>query len=489
MNEIAKLILSLSLSGSILALLLFAIKPIIKHRLSKSIQYYIWIVVLLRLIIPFSFEGSIIDQLMYSYQTTEVNNSQGNVQQDDSSSGNILGSLTLPNVQGNVANGVYNNDIDHNRYFTDLVIESIFYIWLFGVIFALTVNLIGYARFSKQLKQRNITTSDDDNKLLATLTKGRTKVTLVRNRFITTPILIGIIRPQIVIPDYKYNEQQLTNILLHELTHLRRFDLFMKWLTMIVTSIHWFNPLMYIIKKEINRACELSCDEAVIKNLNTEQKQDYGDTLIAVVAEQKYALGALQVTMCEEKKHLKERLLAIMAYNKKSKLLTFISLLLLLVVTCSAVILGASAGKVKDHEIAESKQLDQYKLDTPEHWSIVKLPFASLSFEENGKVIGELGVTPYYPDQPLSQLRNNHTEVIESHALNGFFTEVIQEKIQQTPPAASGDTTVTETLHFYFIMKDKNKAYDLYFYTQDVDEQTAVSVAKSFTLHSSNDAQ
>lgn len=485
MNEIIKLILSLSLSGSILALLVFVIKPFIKHRLSKTLQYYIWFVVLLRLIIPFSFEGSIINQLMYSDKTTEMINTQGTVQQVDSNSVSILSSLFISNPQGNVANGVYNNDIDHSRYFTNLVIESIFYIWLLGMIFALAINIVGYAKFSKQLKQRNILASDDENKLLATLTKGKTNVKLVRNRFTTTPLLIGVIRPQIIIPDYKFSKQQLENILLHELTHLRRYDLAMKWLTMIITSIHWFNPLMYIIKKAINRACEMSCDEAVIKNLNAEQKQNYGDTLIDVVAEQKYAVGALQVTMCEEKKHLKERLFAIMAYKKKPRLFMFISILIFLVVISSAVVLGANVGVV-DGEISESKQLDQYVVSTPEHWSIVSQPQSSMSFEENGKVVGGLDVTPYYPDQPLSQLRANHTEVIESHSLEGFFTEVIQERLQQTPPAASGDTTVTETLHFYFIIKDKNKAYHLYFNAQDVDEQVALNIAKSFTLHSSN---
>ena len=65
---------------------------------------------------------------------------------------------------------------------------------------------------------------------------------------------------------------------------------------------------MYFVKKEINRACELSCDEAVIQNLNAAKKQAYGDTLISVIVEHKYPVGVLQVTMCEEKTTLKERL-------------------------------------------------------------------------------------------------------------------------------------------------------------------------------------
>jgi beta-lactamase regulating signal transducer with metallopeptidase domain len=111
-------------------------------------------------------------------------------------------------------------------------------------------------------------------------------------------MLIGILRPCIVIPDINFNERQLKYILLHEITHLRRLDIAVKWLTMIVTSIHWFNPLMYFIKREINHACELACDEAVIKDLNPTEKQAYGDTLISVVAEHKYPIGVLQATIC-----------------------------------------------------------------------------------------------------------------------------------------------------------------------------------------------
>lgn len=68
MNEIVKLLLSLSISGSILAILIFVMKPFIKNKLSKSFQYYIWIVVLLRLTLPFSFEASIMNELFYGDQ-------------------------------------------------------------------------------------------------------------------------------------------------------------------------------------------------------------------------------------------------------------------------------------------------------------------------------------------------------------------------------------------------------------------------------------
>ncbi|MFT5873299.1 MAG: beta-lactamase regulating signal transducer with metallopeptidase domain [Clostridium sp.] len=352
MSEIVKLLLSLSLSGSILAVLIFAVKPFIKHKLSKSIQYYIWFVVLLRLALPFSFETSIMNGIFYGNQMPVVATSQAEVQPAVQlmvgTAQNIPNSNSLPNVKEKVANGVYNADADHGRYFQDLFNQYTIYIWLLGVMIALTVNLTGYVRFLKYLNGSNILATNRENEMLAILLNRQRNVRLARNQFINTPMLIGIVRPYIIIPDIKFNDKQLKNILLHEIIHLKRFDILVKWMTMIVSSIHWFNPLMYFIKKDINSSCELACDEAVIKNLSPAEKQDYGDTLISVVAKNKYPTGILQVTMLDEKKGLKERLVAIMNHSRKSKKIIAFSVILIGLLIFSALYLGAGVGTGKN---------------------------------------------------------------------------------------------------------------------------------------------
>ncbi|MDD4170589.1 MAG: M56 family metallopeptidase, partial [Desulfotomaculaceae bacterium] len=193
MNEALQLLLSLSLSGSILAVLIIAIKPLIRYKLSKSVQYYIWIVVLLRLILPFSSEESIMNKVFDGDQTSPVSTSfQGE--------GITNQSPVLPIVQENVSNGTYNSDADHGRYFSDLFSRYVFYIWLLGVVIALTVNLTGYTRFLKHLKRASRPAADEESRMLAVLLNGRKYVRLVRNRFAANPMLIGILRPVIIIP-------------------------------------------------------------------------------------------------------------------------------------------------------------------------------------------------------------------------------------------------------------------------------------------------
>ncbi|WP_088188939.1 M56 family metallopeptidase [Desulfosporosinus sp. FKA] len=348
MNDTIKLILSLSLSGSILAVLLFAAKPFIKNRLSKSIQYYVWLVVLVRLLFPFSFEGSLMNYVFNSQTVPVTISSQNAVKPVSGVSGNNASSAIPTKVEKNVAEGVYDNDTDHNRYLKDLLNQYSLDLWLLGVLIVIAANSIGYARFLNYLRKSNTPASDEQKEQLNTLLNGRLKVKLVRNHFVTTPMLIGILRPCIIIPDSDYTRVQLKNILLHEISHLKRFDVAIKWLAMLAAAIHWFNPLMYFIRREINHACELACDEAVIKNLTPAEKQVYGDTLIAVAAEHRYPLGVMQVTMSEEKKSLKERLLAIMNHNKKSRFIITISVLLLAAAVLGAAILGASVRPVGD---------------------------------------------------------------------------------------------------------------------------------------------
>jgi hypothetical protein len=108
-----------------------------------------------------------------------------------------------------------------------------------------------------------------------------------------------------------------------------------------VTGVQTCALPIWLVRREIDRACELSCDEAVIRNLDADGKQNYGDTLIYVAADSKTPHAVLSTTMCEEKKALKERLGAIMQSRKHSKLSAVISLILFFTIVGSAAVLGA----------------------------------------------------------------------------------------------------------------------------------------------------
>lgn len=91
--------------------------------------------------------------------------------------------------------------------------------------------------------------------------------------------------------------------MIHELIHYKRKDIYYKWLVQVVWCIHWFNPLLYLVVGEINRLCELSCDEAVISflELDGERREYAGVLLEAVVPENTYKDNITSLTLSEEK--------------------------------------------------------------------------------------------------------------------------------------------------------------------------------------------
>lgn len=326
MNPILRLLLSLSLSGSILTGLAYVLKSLAGRKLPKSFQYWIWIIVLLRFLIPFSFEASVMNTVFI-----------------DSSPPLAPAPALLPSPTsgGNLpVNPETNVEIVEGASRTDYTSQSLAILWGLGAFTVIVIHIIGYFRFNKVLGRTNKPAAVREIDMFSGLLKGRNRVKLYRNSFVTTPMLVGIIRPRIILPDAAYSDEQLKNILLHEVTHLKRFDLAVKWLAVFAVALHWFNPLVYLVKREMNRACELACDEKVLDILGSADKQAYGETLISVVAAQKCPRGALQATMCEEKESLKERVAAIVSHTRKSKLLLIVSLLIVLIVAVGALFIG-----------------------------------------------------------------------------------------------------------------------------------------------------
>lgn len=106
----------------------------------------------------------------------------------------------------------------------------------------------------------------------------------------------------------------------------------------------------------MNKACESACDESVIKRFDNSEKQQYGNTLIAVAADPIRKMP-LSLTMCESKKNLKERLDAIMKYKKHSKKTVIAASVILVTIVCA--ILGFSALHVIENE---HTYVDQFPL-------------------------------------------------------------------------------------------------------------------------------
>jgi len=102
---------------------------------------------------------------------------------------------------------------------------------------------------------------------------------------IDIPMIAGIFSKTIIIPEslIKNQSQNLRYYLLHELVHYKRRDIIYMWAIQLCVCLHWFNPLAYIMKRELLSLCELSCDARVLKNLEANEVEDYGNMLLSTV--------------------------------------------------------------------------------------------------------------------------------------------------------------------------------------------------------------
>ena len=154
-----------------------------------------------------------------------------------------------------------------------------------------------------------------------------------------------------------YFRKDFQYIALHELTHYKRRDIFYKWLVQVAVCLHWFNPLVHLMSREITNACELACDEAVLAKIGYNNAQNYGKTLLdAMAAVGKYQENPGVATLSENKQLLKERLDAIMNFKKKSKLTRLLMSALTLCMIFIAAFIGVYPVAAASGQILEDPQ-------------------------------------------------------------------------------------------------------------------------------------
>ncbi|WNX84850.1 M56 family metallopeptidase [Agathobaculum sp. NTUH-O15-33] len=348
MNEILKTILSLSLSGTLLILILFLCKFFVKDRLSKRWQYYIWLVIVARLLLPFTPNTSLTGALFQGFDRASVEISASSQPDPD-----------IPQLSETAFfnNGEHTASESHPLHgMFDKAVQNIggicLLIWLITAIGLLIRKITVYQSFVKYLKAGQTEVSDiplwERVGKLAEQTGIKGAVGLYTNSLISSPLLIGFFRPRIILPTTELTDSDFTYTILHELTHYKRHDMFYKWLIQITICLHWFNPIVYLMGREINKACELSCDEAMIRPLDLQERRAYGDTLLnAVNSGGGYKNSIASVTLSESTALLKERLDAIMHFDKPSKATAAVTYMLSLLVLCSFSFIGAYAADFK----------------------------------------------------------------------------------------------------------------------------------------------
>jgi len=328
MENFMMMLLLCSVTMSVIALLYLLLTPLIKRRYSEKGRYYVWLIIVIGFIIPFrpQFENVVFSieipidvgvpaMEIGDERVPDINvNTPSALLPNDGANNNIQlppsDNIILPPSE----NGI-NNMIEPEAAWHLSWVQIVFSIWLTGAIIFIAYQGFKHYQFIKITQRWSECVRDESVLSLFQRITLEMKITqrieLHLCCCVGSPMLIGLIKPRILLPSIEIDEGDLYFILKHELVHYKRKDILYKHLVLVATAIHWFNPVIYLMAKSINILCEMSCDVAVVRDMGIEHRQTYSKAIINIVRHQSKLKTALSTNFNGGKKDMKRRILSI----------------------------------------------------------------------------------------------------------------------------------------------------------------------------------
>jgi beta-lactamase regulating signal transducer with metallopeptidase domain len=136
---------------------------------------------------------------------------------------------------------------------------------------------------------------------------------------IATAAVCGWLRPIILVPANlreTHTDDEIRGILLHELAHVKRCDVFWSWLGLAACALHWFNPLAWLALRRFHSDRELDCDRMALDYLTVPQRNSYAPALFKTLQGPTLATSAALVPFFRHKHEIHTRILTIMKPSK-----------------------------------------------------------------------------------------------------------------------------------------------------------------------------
>lgn len=371
------------ITSSVLIAVVIALRFLFRKKISQWLQYALWGLVLLRLLMPFSLFTSPFS-IMNAVDTAQIRKSMSDIKvysdmirNTDMSpdEARAVGNGTLHEIQRNSVERGYGNLKSY--IFTDsldIVLGRVFRtIWLVGIITAGLWFVVTNLVFYRKLRKTRVAYSVTDCRLPVYIADG-----------FASPCLFGILRPSIYLtPKTVETENSTRHVLTHEMCHYCHGDHIWSILRGLCLTAYWWNPLVWAAAILSREDSELACDEAVIRRIGEENRLAYGHTLIDMIAVRKATTGLIYTatTMVSGKRGIKVRLNMIVK-NLKTVIPAMVAVLLIIAVSVGCTFTRANATPLSAEEALEQLTASVAHLDgqvsfqipegykKPEEWNI-----------------------------------------------------------------------------------------------------------------------
>jgi beta-lactamase regulating signal transducer with metallopeptidase domain len=335
-------IVNMSITASYVAIGIILVRLLLR-KAPKVFSYILWIPVLFRLVCPFSF-----DSAFSFFNLINLNAKQG-IGISELVPQNI-GLMHTPAIQSGIgsidseANASLPSAIPVASVNPMQIWMAVFsLIWIFGVIALLVYSIVSYAKIKRKLQ-----------------TATRVDGNVFETNAIGTAFVCGFIRPKIYVPA-NIGDANLSYILEHERTHIRRKDYLIKPIAFLALILHWFNPLMWLCFALMSRDMEISCDESVLHRLGEGAKGGYSNSLLSLAVKRKGLLAANPLAFGES--HVKTRIKNILNFKKPA----FWVIMVAVVAVCAAAIAFAANPSESAAYISEDYKIS---FKYPSYWKL-----------------------------------------------------------------------------------------------------------------------
>lgn len=310
------IILNMSLTSCVVILAVILLRLPLK-RAPKIYSYLLWFLVLFRLLCPVTLESTL--SVFRLFEKDDVKTSVMEPVPYD------IGYQAVPEVGSYLppVTEAVNQSLPAAAPYKSLnPMQEILYlaafVWIAAGVLLFARTLFSYFRLKKRLSTACLI---QDN--------------IYQSEEVQSPFVFGLLTPKIYLP-VNLSKEETEYIVLHEKTHIKRFDYIFKLLWHIALCLHWFNPLVWLSFRLMEKDMEMSCDEAVLRILGEGIKADYSYSLLSLsLKKENTALGKLPPLAFTET-GLKARIKNVLNYKKP---VLWLSSLLLTVILMTGVTL------------------------------------------------------------------------------------------------------------------------------------------------------
>ena len=289
-------LIQIGLTVSAAALVLFVLRRVLKKRYPARAICFVWALLAIRLLVPVQFtlpdppvqitppERTLYVTYRWNADAADAVPSgtpQAEQVQAERPRGEWMTESEFENRAVNV-NGPWMNAIH--------VDNVLVMVWLIGILYNALRQWRDYRRYLRQLNRPSADAQRDTLRRVFAEQKQslgvRRDIPLVVTPAADCPMLAGFLKPTLYLPDEALSEQEAMFIFRHELTHYKRGDLWLKLLLTAAKTVHWFNPLVYLMARFAQEDIELACDDAVVRGMDGAQRRAYGETILRSAAAQ-----------------------------------------------------------------------------------------------------------------------------------------------------------------------------------------------------------